>query len=144
MIKRHLVDAGLGLLLFFLVMVVEFLVNLPYGSPAADADLWGPLNRELLLTAGPALAVSGLLAFGSHTRSWRQGLRRGVTWALVLGVLYLVIGLGNGTAVMFATWGLWLTLMAVLVGAVAGGWLGGRRLSHEPGNDSAALRTRVR
>lgn len=145
MIRRRLVDIALGLLVFLLVMIAEFVVTLPEGTPAQTP--WptrAGLNHEFLLAAGPALLIAALVAFGSHTRSVRQGLRRGVTWLVVLGVLYLAIGLGNGTTMMFATVGMWLMLAAVVAGGVAGGWLGARRAAQAPGaNDSAPLRTRL-
>ena len=146
MVKRLLVDVGLGLLLFILVMILEFVVTLP--SAPAGPDLPAPsradLNREFLLTAAPALVTSAVVAMGSHTRSPRQGLRRGITWVVVLVAFYLAIGLGNGTTAMFATPGMWLTLAAVLLGAVGGGRLSERRALHSPGGkDSAPLRTRL-
>ena len=149
MIKRRFIDIGLGFLLFLLVMIVEFLVTLPFGTPDQGmSQLRGDLNREFLLTAAPALVLSALVALAAHTRSTGRGLSRGLTWLVVIGALYLAIGLGKATTVMFATVGMWLTLVAVVGGAVLGGWLGGRRkpgtARQTPGaNDSAPLRTRL-
>jgi len=151
MVKRRLIDVGLGVLLFLLLLIAEFLVTLPSGTPADGARLRAGINHELSLTAAPALVLSVLLAVGAHTRSSAQGLWRGLTWVIVVGVIYLVIGLGNGTAVMFATTGLSLTLAAVVVGSVVGGWIGGRRAPQASGGktqasgekESAPWRTRL-
>ncbi|HEX2857080.1 MAG TPA: hypothetical protein VHO26_06330 [Propionibacteriaceae bacterium] len=144
MVKRRLIDVGLGVLLFLLLLIAEFLVTLPSGTPADGARLRAGLNHELSLTAAPALVLSVLLAIGSHTRSSAQGLWRGLTWVVVVGLVYLAIGLGNGTTVMFATTGMWLTLAAVVVGSVIGGWVGGRRTPQASGEkESAPWRTRL-
>lgn len=123
-IKRVFLDIVLGVLLFVLVLIVEFVVTLPFGGPPPESgDLRGFLNHEFLLTAAPVLLLAGLLGLVVHTRSIREGLRRGLIWMAVIAAIYLVIGLGNATTVMFATPGMWLTLAAVAAGAVAAGWL---------------------
>ena len=144
MVKRIAVDVGLGVSLFVLVMVAELLVTLPSGSAAEGSDLASALNREFLLTALPALVLSTALAWWAHTPSPGHGMGLGLVWALVLGLFYLSIGVGNGTSVMFATGGMWLMLAAVVAGATLAGWLPRRRRrQRRSGNDSAALRTRL-
>lgn len=144
MVKRIGVDAALGVVLFILVMAAEILVTLPFGTPAEGSDLAAGLNREFLLTAGPALVLSAALAWWVRTPSPGHGMGRGLVWALVSVLFYLAIGLGNGTTVMFATPGLWLLEIAVVVGATLAGWFPPRRARDgRGGNDSAALRTRL-
>lgn len=123
--KRFLTDIGLGLAVFILVMVAEFLVTLPTPM-TGEAPTTSMLNRELLLTAPLALVISAVVALLARTRTPADGARHGVAWALLICVLYLVIGLANGTAFMFATIGMYALLIGIALGPILVGWFRGR------------------
>lgn len=148
--KRLITDVGLGVLLMALVLAGEFLITLPLpgdgGVIRTGAALWAALNLELGLAAVPAVASSVLLAWVTGTRTIGHGVRQGVIWTVVVGALYLWMGVTNDTTVMFTTVGLWVLLAAVFAGPVLAGWYRSRRTGVPVTTDSAppARQARVR
>lgn len=112
--KRFVVNVLWGLLVFIGVMVAESLVTLPF---PAGQDPTPDLTLEFGLTAPLAFLVSWLLARALRT-SLRDAVLRGVVWAAVVLVVYLLIGLGNGTLGLFVVWTFPLVVVAVLLGPI--------------------------
>lgn len=132
---RYLKETGIGVGVFVLVMIGELLVTLPLGAggsePVSDPGRrWSALLVEFGLAAIPALVITLLLA--RFVRSTLPGLTRGLVWAAVTALLYLVIALGNDNLVMFSVPTFYVLLAALVIGALLGErWV--RRTSAAPG-----------
>jgi len=130
--KRTLKELAFGLAVYVLVQVGELLVTLP-GWGGTGAFLEDPAARaralliEFALTAPVALAIAFLVAQFLRTPSATAGLRRGLIWAGVLVVLYLVVAVGNDNLLLFGVPTFYLLVAAVVAGPVLVGWWTGRR-----------------
>lgn len=125
-------DVLFGILLMVLVMAAEVLVTVPLGPQGyEEADEDGKaaiLNLELILTAMPAAVISFMLAFLLKTKERAEALRRGAVWALVVFLLYALIGAMNGNfGRIFSTYGIYLLLACVFVGPLLSAMIRSRR-----------------
>jgi hypothetical protein len=99
------VDVEIGLGVLMLVTIGDLLMPGPFGSMVMPPD-WalsneqvsGVIDVEFLTTAISAFLITATLALMAHVRGTRQGVRRGLIWATVLAVSYLVIGITNITS----------------------------------------------
>jgi hypothetical protein len=113
---KTIINLLIGLLTIILVTILEFLVTLPFGEPNPDT-IARFVNIELLLTALPAALVTYVLAWLFRTKSKSQAMHRSVIWTLVLGLWYLVIGLGNDTfGDIFGQLGIYVLLICSFAG----------------------------
>ncbi len=129
--RRWVVDVGLGFAALVLVVIMEALVTLPFGEPD-PGQLREALNREFLLTALPALAVTALLAYVAKTAEARSGVRRGLIWAGIFAGAYAVLGVANGTISGFATIGAAVLLVSLVLGPVLAGYWRARSSAARP------------
>ena len=87
-----------------LVTIGDLLMPGPFASMVLPPD-WalsndqvsGVIDVEFLTTAIPAFLITATLALMLNVRGIRQGVRRGLIWAAVLAVSYLIIGITNIT-----------------------------------------------
>lgn len=120
--KQMLKDALLGILIFAVVMVCEFIVTLPFGKIAYESDRteWTALiNREFLVTALPAALIAFAFSFLLRIKSRKEAIRRGTIWVGVFVLLYILIGIGNHDLdLIFGTAGVYVVLACVFSGPV--------------------------
>ncbi|SDB88718.1 hypothetical protein GA0111570_106117 [Raineyella antarctica] len=127
--KRLLFTVLWGLAVYVAVMLAEFAVTLPF--PMGE-DTTPDLTVEFGLTAPLAFLITWVLARLLHTTR-KDGTLRGVVWAAVALVLYVVVGLGNGTLGLFMVWTFPLLILAILLGPIIAGQVAGRtRTPHLP------------
>ncbi len=132
-VKRFVIDVGIGLGVVLLVMIAEALVQtlrLRYsgGDWPTSAEISRALDVEYLKTAPPAFLITAGLALLLKVRGLREGVRRGLIWAAVLAVSYLIAGISNITANVAVPQGilvdrvsLWVLLAATALGPIAVG-----------------------
>jgi len=120
--KKILLDFLFGLLIFIVVYFFEFLVTLPLGisEPPADKEAWRNLiGLELLLTAVPAAFTTFGFTWLLKTKTKEDAWRRAIIWAVVIGLIYAVIGILNGNAdLVYGNIGIYALLLCALGGPV--------------------------
>lgn len=119
--KAIVKDILLGFGIFVIIMILEFLVTLPFGEPAAmDAGELGMfLNREFLLTAVPAAIVTYLFARFSEVQTIVSAYRRSITWTLMILVFYVIIAVGNdNVGPIFGSYGFYVLLAGIFAGPI--------------------------
>lgn len=120
--KTILKDSLFGILIFIVVMLLEFVITIPFGESREQLSkvaLAALINRELLLTALPSVPTTFAFAWLLKTKSRRDALRRGMIWACILGLSYAFIGLGNGTFdLIYGTAGVYVLLAGAFAGPV--------------------------
>ncbi|MDZ5710801.1 hypothetical protein [Jeotgalibacillus haloalkalitolerans] len=118
--KAFIKDILFGIVVFIVVMVMEFLVTLPFGTQ----DVWALpeeeyrqyLNLEFLLTAIPAGLVTYLFARWQKPDQ-KAGWRKAWTWTLIAFVMYFAIGIGNGNLEdIFGVLGIYVMLAFMFAG----------------------------
>ncbi len=118
--KALVKDVLFGVVIFVVVMIMEFLVTLPFGTQ----DVWALpqaeyrqyLNLESLLTAIPAGLVTYLFARWQKPDQ-KAGWRKAWTWMLVTFVMYFAIGIGNGNLEdIFGVLGIYVLLAFMFAG----------------------------
>ncbi len=120
--NKKFIDFLMGFPVLIAVTISEFLVTLPFETPAQTAagnESW-LISRELLLTSLPALIITYLFARFLHTKDRAAALQHSIFWTSVLFLNYLVIGYGNGNlGAIFGTVGIYVLLACTFLGPVA-------------------------
>jgi len=120
--KNVMKDFLFGILIIVVTLIFEFLVTLPFDEVAMESDRarWAFLiNRELLLTALPALLITFFFAALLKTKSRKEALRRALIWTCTLALYYLLISIGNGCLdLMFGHIGVYVLLLCAFTGPV--------------------------
>jgi hypothetical protein len=131
--KRFVIDVGIGFGVVLLVMIAHALVQtlrLPYsgGDWPTSAEISRALDVEYLKTAPPAFLITAGLALLLKVRGPREGARRGLIWAAVLAIGYLIAGISNIAANVTVPEGilvdrvsLWVLLAATALGPIVVG-----------------------
>lgn len=103
----------------------------PYEMAPEDgsvpAALVTQINLMFWLASILMLALAFLLGWLLKVRGPRNGLTRGAIWATVVGLSQAVLGLGQGTVNVMGLLGTWAYLLAIVLGPVLAGLVGGRR-----------------
>ena len=118
--KAIIKDVLSGLLIFVLIMVLEFAVTLPFGEPGGGSgDLAAYLNREFLLTAIPAAILTYTAAMVTKIPTIYSAYRKSIIWTAVVLGLYTIIAVGNDNlGPIFGSYGFYLLLLGVFLGPV--------------------------
>lgn len=97
--KGILKDVAFGLLAILAVTLLEILVTIPLGSlgDGNPEEIAAYIRMELLLTSIPAGLVTCGLAWLTKPKTKRDAMQKSITWAAMLLLNYVAIGLGNGT-----------------------------------------------
>jgi hypothetical protein len=96
-------------------------VTLPFGEPSelSQATYSQFINRELLLTALPALLVTLMFAGLLKTKNKSDALKRSITWTVFLTLNYLLIGIGNDNfKLIFGNIGIYILLGCSFMGPI--------------------------
>ncbi len=112
-------DVLFGFLIVVVITILEFLVTLPFGIPVNfESERYSFIvNRELLLTALPALLVTYTFTALLKTNNRADVMRRSVIWTVIVFLNYLLIGIGNGNfGIIFSTIGMYVLLAAAFSG----------------------------
>ncbi|HSN10481.1 MAG TPA: hypothetical protein VLS51_00020 [Propionibacteriaceae bacterium] len=145
MVKRVLIDAGVGVVLAAGSQVLQYAayllllllgVSAPYDTappdPGSHPDWVRQISLMSLVAAAPVFAVTLLLAWLITTRGLGEGARRGLVWAVVVVLCQLAIGLVNGTQAVFLAPGMWAFVAAFALGPVVAGLLPARTAGIHP------------
>lgn len=120
--KKILKDIFFGVLIIIVITILEFIVTIPFGEPVEqiDRETWANLiNRELLLTALPAALTTFTFTWRLKTKSKAEAVRRGIIWASILALSYILIGLGNNNLeLIFGKIGIYVLLLCTFGGAI--------------------------
>lgn len=118
--KAIIKDLLSGLLIFILIMLLEFAVTLPFGEPGGESgDLAVYLKREFLLTAIPASILTYLAARVMKVTTIANAYRKSIIWTAVVLGLYTIIAVGNDNAgPIFGSYSFYLLLLGVFLGPV--------------------------
>jgi Fe2+ transport system protein B len=118
--KAIIKDVLSGLLIFVLIMVLEFAVTLPFGEPSNESgDLAVYLNREFLLTAIPAAILTYTAAMVTKVPTIVSAYRKSIIWTVVVLGLYTIIAVGNdNVGPIFGSYGFYLLLLGVFIGPI--------------------------
>ena len=118
--KAIIKDVLSGLLIFVLIMVLEFAVTLPFGDPGNESgDLTAYLNREFLLTAIPAAILTYMAAMVTKVPTIVSAYRKSIIWTAVVLGLYTIIALGNdNVGPIFGSYAFYLLLLGVFIGPI--------------------------
>lgn len=118
--KKTVKDILFGLVVLMVIILVEFLVTIPFGTvgeEATTADFSAFMNREFLLTAIPAAAVTYIFTAVRKTRTRAEAFQHSVTWTLMIFLMYFFMGLGNNNlGEIFTTVGIYVLLAAAFAG----------------------------
>ena len=114
-----------GLVVFFAIMTVEFLVTLPFGEveQVANSPEWAKaINYELLLSAPLAGVITFVAAAWCKPKSFSELKILGLLWLGETALIYGAIGLGNDNFnLIFGQVGIYVLLGAVLAGPLVYG-----------------------
>ena len=140
MIKRVLVDVLIGLGLAVVGQFVQLaasivgpLLGLPFPYESAPEDgsvppaLLTQINLMFLLAAVGMVVLTFLLGWLLKVRGVADGAQRGAVWAVTVALVQVVLGLGDSVVPVLGLPGTWVYVLAVLLGPVVAGLLGGRR-----------------
>jgi len=118
--KNVIKDSLFGVLILVFTLVFEFIVTIPFSEIASESDRarWAFLiNRELLLTALPAALITFTFCWLLTTATRKDALRRGIIWACILALYYILISIGNRSfSLMFGSIGVYVLLASAFAG----------------------------
>jgi hypothetical protein len=119
-VKAIIKDVLSGLLIFVLIMVLEFAVTLPFGDPGGESgELASYLNREFLLTAIPAAILTYTAAMVTKVPTIVSAYRKSIIWTAVVLGLYTIIAVGNDNiGPIFGSYAFYLLLLGVFIGPI--------------------------
>ncbi|QGF22467.1 hypothetical protein [Raineyella fluvialis] len=133
MVKRVLIGVAIGVGLAIVSQILLLGISMLAGAvglhvyesaptAAASDPAWvQSMNLLFLLTAIPMLIVTYVVGLLMRVAGLGDGAVLGVTWAVVVLLVFVVIGLGNGTIAILTTLGAWVFFAAVLVCPVLAG-----------------------
>lgn len=119
--KKILIDILFGVLTIIGVTIFEFLVSLPFGEAGdlASENYSSLINLELLLTALPTAIVTFVYTWLLKTKSKSDCVRRAAIWTFMIGLYYVLIGLGNNNLQeIFVTIGVYVLMICTFAGPV--------------------------
>ena len=118
--KAIIKDVLTGLLIFVLIMVLEFAVTLPFGDPGSESgELAAYLNREFLLTAIPAAILTYLAAMVTKVPTIVSAYRKSTIWTAVVLIFYTIIAVGNdNVGPIFGSYSFYLLLLGIFLGPI--------------------------
>jgi len=131
-IQKLLFDIGIGFCVVVLVGIIwavtpgEVLarignVQIPTHWPT-EAEMAQLVNLEFLYGAILALVITVVFALAAGVRGRREGVGRGIVWASVAAVCYLIMGIGNGTfGQIFGSIGVYALVAATALGPIVVG-----------------------
>jgi len=97
--KQIIKDVLFGILIFMIIMILEFIVTLPFGVNDIESlsieEFGALINQELLLVAIPAGIVTYLFAMLLKTATKQDAMRRSILWTGIIAIQYVSIGIGN-------------------------------------------------
>jgi len=121
-LKTIIKDALFGILIIIVITILEFIITIPFGEPVEQIDrtmLANFINRELLLTALPAFLTTFVFAGLLKTKIKADSIRRGIIWAGILALNYILIGIGNDNfELIFSKIGIYVLLACSFAGPV--------------------------
>lgn len=116
--KKLVINILWGFPILIAVQLCEFAVTLPLGDPSGS--LMQYLTYEFLLVAVPAGAVTFLFAMVTKTKSKAEAMSKSITWMAFLAVIYLIIGIGNGTfQPIYGNFAFYIFLACIFAGPIA-------------------------
>lgn len=140
MIKRIVIDVGLGLVLAVVgqfaqlaASVIGPALGLPHPYDLAPEDgsvpqaLLDQINSQFLLAALIMLVLTFGLGWLRMLHGHVEGLGSGAIWAVVVGLSQFLLGLGQGAVPVMGLVGTWVYLAAITLGPTLAGLIGGRR-----------------
>lgn len=120
--KNIIKDLLFGVLIVVVTLIFEFIVTIPFTEVATESDRarWAFLiNRELLLTALPAMLITFIFAWLLNTTTRKDALRRGIIWTGILAAYYVLISIGNKSFdLMFGNIGVYVLLGCAFAGTL--------------------------
>ena len=119
--KAIITDILLAFGIFVIIMILEFLVTLPFGAPTnlEVGELGAFLNREFLLTAVPAAIVTYLFARLSNGQTIVSAYRKSIIWTLMILAFYAIIAVGNdNVGPIFGSYGFYVLLAGIFAGPI--------------------------
>lgn len=112
-------DVLFGFLVLIATIFAEFLMTIPFGLAGGmeGENFTAFMNREFLITAIPAGLITFLFAWLTKTNTWSDALRKSIIWTLMIGLYFLLVGMGNGNiAELFGAYGLYLLFLCAFFG----------------------------
>lgn len=133
-LKKLLIDIGIGFIVVVLVGIVWAVTPDSMLGRIGGMSLPGPYDRlneaqitqavnvEFLYGAILALVITVVFALAAGVRGPREGVRRGIVWAGVAAVCYLIMGIGGGTfGHIFGSVGVYALVAAMALGPIVVG-----------------------
>ena len=115
-------DILFGFVVLLVIILLEFIVTIPFGTvgeQATRAEFSAIMNREFLLTAIPAAAVTYIFTAVRKTRTRAEAFQHSVIWTLMIFLMYFLMGLGNNNlGEIFSTIGIYVLLAAAFAGPI--------------------------
>lgn len=115
-------DILFGFVVLMVIILMEFIVTIPFGivgEGATSTEFSAFMNREFLLTAIPAAAVTYIFTAVRKTSSRAQAFQHSVTWTLMIFLMYFLMGIGNNSlGEIFSTVGIYVLLAAAFAGPI--------------------------
>lgn len=130
--KKLLIDIGIGFSVVVLVVIIwavtpDSMLARIGGIPGPyyrlnEAQMTQAINLEFLYGAILALVITVVFALAAGVRGRREGVRRGIVWASVAAVCYLIMGIGGGTlGQIFGSLGVYALVAATALGPIVVG-----------------------
>lgn len=118
--KRIIKDILLGIVIIIVITIFEFIVTIPFGDLPEQIDnaQWAIIiNRELLLTALPAMFTTCIFSWLLKTKSKGDSIQKGIVWTCMIALNYMLIGIGNGNfGLIFGRIGIYVLLACAFLG----------------------------
>lgn len=115
-------DILFGFVVLLVIILLEFIVTIPFGTAGenmSSAEFSAFMNREFLLTAIPAAAVTYLFTAVRKTRTRAEAFQHSVIWTLMIFLMYFLMGIGNNNlGEIFSTIGIYVLLAAAFAGPI--------------------------
>lgn len=123
--KKVFIDIISGILLLILFFLVEIAFLLIFGEQEDRfSSQMANAGSEFLLIALPAGVLSFIISILFKQTNGRDIFRRSIIWTVIIALVYMVIGVVNGTAgVIFRSTGMYLMLILVFAGPLLAGYI---------------------
>lgn len=112
-------DILFGFLVLVATILAEFVMTIPFGLAGGSegADFTQFMNREFLITALPAGLITFLFAWLSKTKTGGDALRKSIIWTGMIGLYFLLVGMGNGNiGELFGAYALYILFVCAFLG----------------------------
>lgn len=115
-------DILFGFVVLLVIILLEFIVTIPFGTAGeqmSSAEFSALMNREFMLTAIPAAAVTYIFTAVRKTRTRAEAFQHSVVWTLMIFLMYFLMGVGNNNlGEIFSTMGIYVLLAAAFAGPI--------------------------